>query len=74
MTSIESYVKRITEHQIKLAEYLKNPFKFDNKWLLKNAPNTEVINKIINARKIHLETEINTFTKNIQKILDWFFK
>ena len=68
--SISSLEKNIAEHQQKLNEYIKDPMKFDNKNVLKNAPSNEVKDKIIAGRVKHLEKEINTFKENIQKIKD----
>lgn len=70
--SISSYKDLIARHQQKLAEYIKDPMKFDNKGLLKNAPSEAVRQRIIDSRVKHLETEIKTFQDNIQKILNGF--
>ena len=66
--SIGSYRKRIAEHQAKLDAYRRNPAGFDNKGLLKNAPNDAVRQRIIDGRIKHLEKEIGTFQENIRKI------
>jgi hypothetical protein len=66
--SISSLEKQIVKHQEKLAEYLKDPSKFDNKGILKNAPNDKIWDRIIQARIKHLEKEIKTFQDNISKI------
>ena len=68
LKSIESLKQRIAEHEIKLAEYIKDPMKYDNQGLLKNAPNDAIRQKIIQSRIRHLEQEIRTFENNIQKI------
>jgi RHS repeat-associated protein len=70
LKAISTYKNLISEHQSKLAEYINNPMKFDNKGLLKNAPNDAVRQKIIQKRINHLNHEINTFQGNIQKILN----
>lgn len=70
LKSISSYESQIAKHQTKLAEYIKNPMKFDNKGFLKNAPNDEVRQKIIQTRIKHITQEIQTFQNNIQKILN----
>jgi hypothetical protein len=70
LKSISSLESQITKHQTKLAEYIKDPMKFDNKGFLKNAPNDEVRQKIIQSRIDHLNQEIQTFQNNIQKILN----
>lgn len=68
LKAISSLEKRISEHKIKLNEYIKDPLKFDNKGFLKNAPNDEIRQKIIQKRIVHLEQEIETFKNNIQII------
>jgi hypothetical protein len=68
--AITSYEKLIQEHEDKLAAYIANPYKYDNKGLLKNAPNDAVRQKIIDARVHHLKHEIQTFRENITKILN----
>ena len=70
LKSISSLEGQIATHQTKLAEYIKNPMKFDNKGFLKNAPNDAVRQKIIQSRIIHLQQEIQTFQNNIQKIIN----
>ncbi len=60
----------MTEHIEKLEKYKQNPMKYDNKGFLKNAPNEQVKQKIINTRISHLEKEIHTFYNNIVKILN----
>lgn len=70
LKSIASLEKQIASHTQKLKAYKANPYKFDNKGLLKNAPNDAVHKKIIQSRIKHLEQEINTFQNNIQKILN----
>ncbi|TAF30287.1 MAG: hypothetical protein EAZ57_11890, partial [Cytophagales bacterium] len=70
LKSISSLEGQIAKHQSKLAEYIKDPMKFDNMGFLKNAPNDAVRQKIIQSRINHLNQEINTFQNNIQKILN----
>ncbi len=70
LKSIASFERQIVKHQSKLAEYIKDPLKFDNKGFLKNAPSDAVRQKIIQSRINHLNTEIQTFQNNIQKILN----
>jgi hypothetical protein len=48
----------------------KNPDAYDNKGILKNAPNEQVRDRIINGRIQHLEHEIKTFKGNIDKIMN----
>lgn len=69
LKSISSLEGHIATHQTKLAEYIKNPMKFDNKGFLKNAPNDAVRQKVIQSRINHLQQEIQTFKNNIQKSL-----
>ncbi len=68
--SAKSNYKKMTEHIDKLEKYKQNPMKFDNQGFLKNAPNEQIRQKIINTRIKHLEKEIETFYKNIIKILN----
>lgn len=70
LKSIASLEKQIATHTQKLKAYKANPYRFDNKGLLKNAPNDAVRKKIIQGRIKHLEQEINTFKNNILKILN----
>ncbi|MEU2492853.1 hypothetical protein [Streptomyces sp. NPDC007883] len=56
--SIESYRKLIEEHEEKLRAYLADPDAYDNKGFLKNAPNEEVRQRIIDGRTRHLKKEI----------------
>jgi len=66
---VKSEYEQITDHINKLEKYKANPYKFDNKGLLKNAPNDQIRQKIINGRIHHLESEIETFYNNIIKTL-----
>ncbi|MFG2905873.1 polymorphic toxin-type HINT domain-containing protein [Kitasatospora sp. NPDC048286] len=68
LKAIRTYEQRIAEHEQKLKEYLENPDAYDNKGFLKNAPNDEVRQKIIEGRTKHLRQEIQTFKDNIAKI------
>ena len=70
LRSISSLENQILKHKAKLAEYIKDPMKFDNKGFLKNAPNDVIRQRIIDARKNHLQQEIKTFQDNIQKIIN----
>ena len=47
---------------------LENPDAYDNQGFLKNAPNEEIRQKIIQSRINHLKKEIQTFKDNIEKI------
>ncbi|MGI8311984.1 WXG100 family type VII secretion target [Saccharopolyspora hattusasensis] len=66
--SVESHERLIKEHEEKLEAYKRDPEAFDNKGILKNAPNDEVRQRIIDGRVRHLEKEIQTFRDNIDKI------
>jgi len=70
LKSISSLEGQIAKHQSKLAKYIKDPMKFDNKGFLKNAPNDAIRQKIIQSRINNLNQEINTFKSNIDKILN----
>ncbi|MCO6488672.1 MAG: hypothetical protein J5I98_09660 [Phaeodactylibacter sp.] len=65
----KSNYKRLVEHVDKLDKYKQNPLKYDNQGFLKNAPNEQVRQKIIQSRIAHLEQEIQTFYNNIIKII-----
>lgn len=67
--SVRSLEGNIAEHEQKLADYERDPYAYDNKGILKNAPNDAVRQQIIQGRIRHLKTEINTFRENIQKII-----
>ncbi len=66
--AIKGLKEHIKEHKTKLKEYIKDPYSQDNKGYLKNAPNQEIKNRIINGRIKHLNNEINTARKNIREI------
>lgn len=66
--AVDSYERLISEHEAKLEAYKRDPYSFDNKGILKNAPNDEIRQRIINGRIAHLEQEIKTFRENIYKI------
>jgi hypothetical protein len=65
----KSNYNKMLEHIEKLEKYKKNPFEFDNQNLLRNAPNEQIKQKIIQSRINHLEKEIQTFYNNIIKII-----
>jgi hypothetical protein len=67
--SISSLQKQIAKHEIKVAEYIKDPMKFDNKGFLKNASD-ELRQNIIQSRIKNLNKEIQKFKNEIQKILN----
>ncbi|MEZ5042744.1 MAG: hypothetical protein R2828_22815 [Saprospiraceae bacterium] len=66
----KSNYKRMVEHVEKLEKYKQNPMNYDNLGLLKNAPNEQVKQKIMQSRIAHLEKEIQTFYNNIVKIIN----
>jgi hypothetical protein len=66
---VNSEYEQMTDPINKLEEYKADPYKFDNKGFLKNAPNDQVRQKIISGRIEHLESEIKTFYENIVKTL-----
>ena len=68
LKSISSWEKELENHKAKLEEFIKNPDAFDNKNFLKNAPNTEVRQKIIDGRIKHLKNEIGNFEKQISRL------
>jgi polyhydroxyalkanoate synthesis regulator phasin len=68
LKSISSLERQIAKHETKLAEYIKDPMKFDNKGFLKNAPTEAIREKIINTRINNLNKEIQKFKNEIQKI------
>lgn len=65
----KSTYKQLVKHVDKLEKYRQNPMKYDNLGLLKNAPNKQIRQKIIQTRISHLEREIQTFYNNIVKII-----
>lgn len=65
----KSNYQRMLEHMEKLEKYKKDPLAFDNRGILRNAPNEQVRRQIIEARIAHLEREIQTFYNNIAKII-----
>jgi RHS repeat-associated protein len=65
--SIKSFENEITIHTEKLDQYKLDPFKFDNKGTLSNAPKS-IQDKIIAGRIKKLEKEIQTFKDNIGKV------
>lgn len=66
--SKESYERLIEEHEQKLEEYINDPLAHDNKGILKNAPNDEIRNKIIQGRVQALEKQIKKQQGELQKI------
>jgi hypothetical protein len=70
LKSKKTLSKRLAEHVEKLAEYIKDPTKFDNQEFLKNAQgNAERIQQIITSRIKHLNDEIAEFNLQIAEII-----
>lgn len=67
--SVRSLQRNVEEHEHKLTKYRENPDAYDNQGILKNAPTPEIRQRIIDGRIRHLETEINTFKRQINDIL-----
>jgi hypothetical protein len=65
--SIRSLQGQVSKHEQKLADYKRNPDKYDNKGLLRNAP-PEARQRIIQGRVRKLEREIKTFKREINKL------
>jgi len=56
---MKSHKRHFTEHEQKLEGYKKDPYAYDNKGYLKNAPNEITRQKIINGRIKELLEQIN---------------
>jgi len=67
--SVRSLEQRLFEHREKLDAFRRNPDLFDNKGFLKNAPSSEVRQRIIDGRIRHLENEISNFEQQIRDLL-----
>jgi RHS repeat-associated protein len=66
--SISSLEKNIAEHEAKLNAYIEDPYAFDNQGLLRNAPNDEVRQAIINGRISHLQNEIDNWRRQVDAL------
>jgi hypothetical protein len=66
--AIKSLEEQVSKHQEKLENYLADPDAYDNKDFLKNAPNSDIRQKIIDTRAGHLRKEIKTFMDQINKL------
>lgn len=66
--AIKSEKDLIKEHQQKLADYKRDPLKFDNKDTLKNAKDAETYNKIIQGRVKKLENDIRKHERELEKL------
>lgn len=67
--SKESLINLINEHEAKLADYIKDPYAYDNKGVLKNAANDEIRNNIINGRIASLNKQIAKQKGELNKVL-----
>lgn len=65
--SRKSYEELIREHEMKLAEYRKNPFSQDNKELLKDQP-PEIQKKLIEGRIRVLEKQLEKQRGELKKV------
>jgi hypothetical protein len=70
LIKISLYEKLIKEHMEKLEDYKANPYKYDNKGILKNAPNDEVRQNIIDGRLKALEKQIKKQQGELKKIIE----
>jgi len=68
LESKTSYEALIQEHQQKLTDYIRDPYAYDNKDLLKNAPTEEIRQKIINGRIDVIQKQIDKQMKELDKI------
>jgi RHS repeat-associated protein len=66
--SISSLEKNIAEHEAKLNTYIKDPYAFDNQGFLRNAPNDDVRQTIINGRINHLQNEIDNWRRQVETL------
>ncbi|WP_370623539.1 peroxidase family protein [cf. Phormidesmis sp. LEGE 11477] len=67
--SVRSLYRRAQEHIRKLENYRANPEAADHLGILRNAPNDQVRQNIINGRIRHLEAEISAFEGQIDNIV-----
>lgn len=67
--SVASLQRQVTAHTEKLEAYRANPDAFDNLGYLERAPSPQIRQRIIDGRINHLETEINGFQNQIDKLL-----
>jgi len=66
--SISSLEKNISDHEAKLKAYMDDPYAFDNQKLLRDAPNNEVRQAVINSRINHLQQEINSWRRQVDSL------
>lgn len=57
----------MNEHKQKLDEYKADPYKYDNRDLLKNARNEAERESIKRGREKHLQDEINDWARKIEE-------
>lgn len=65
----KSKYRQMMEHIDKLQKYRENPWKYDNKELLKKASSDEMRQKIIESRIRLLEGQIELFYREVIKII-----
>lgn len=70
LRSKRSYEELLAEHQQKLADYIRDPYAFDNQGLLRNAPNDAIRQSIIQGRIQALQKQIGKHIGEIAKIND----
>jgi RHS repeat-associated protein len=63
--SISSLERNIGEHKATLQAYMEDPYAFDNQGFLRNAPNDEIRQSIINGRINHLQHEIDNWQQQL---------
>ena len=63
-----SYQDLIREHEKKLNDYTANPDAYDNEGMLKNAPNPQIRQQIIQGRRRALEKQIKKQRDELNKI------
>mgnify|MGYP000859065924 FL=1 len=65
-----SLINRVAEHKQKLADYISDPFKYDNQNLLRTAPSDAIRKQIIDGRNRHLQHEIDNWEQQIKNLLE----
>ncbi len=68
ITVIKLHYIFITTHEKKLNDYIANPDAYDNEGILKNAPNPQIRQKIIQGRRGALEKQIKKQRDELTKI------
>lgn len=60
----------IDEHIQKLLDYQRDPYAYDNKGILENAPSDDIREKIIQGRIDQLIKQINKQKGELEKVLE----